>query len=125
MHFLGFLSRFTILIFSTSIISYDILVFLVCHTLCAQKIYPFLLRMFKSTCLKCKVCTELKPRFYRKSPETLIKATKPWEIISINFKSPLTGKNRYIFLVVDEFSRYPFDFECSNTTSSTVIDCLG
>ena len=30
-----------------------------------------------------------------------------------------------MFLVVDEFSRYPFAFACSNMTSSTVIHCLG
>ena len=66
---------------------------------------PFFLEDVKSTCLKCKVCAELKPRFYRKSPETLIKATKPWERISIDFKGPLIGKNRYIFLIVEEFGR--------------------
>ena len=86
---------------------------------------PFSLEDVKSTCLKCKICAEQKPRFYRKPQETLIKATKPWERISVDFKGPLSGKNTYMFLVVDEFSRYPFAFACSNMTSSTVIHCLG
>ena len=86
---------------------------------------PFSTENLKSTGLKCKVCSELKPRFYRKSPETLIRATKHWERIIIDFKGSLIGKNRFIFLVVDEFNRFPFTSACLNRTSCTVNHWLG
>ena len=41
----------------------------------------------------------------------------------MDFKRPVEGKNKYVLFVVDEFSRYPFAFPCSNI-SSTVIQCL-
>ena len=46
--------------------------------------------------------------------------------LNIDFKGPppSRGKNKYILTVVDEFSRYPFAFPCSNMKLSTVIDCL-
>ena len=37
----------------------------------------------------CKVCSELKPKFYRAETGTLIKATQPMERLSIYFKGPL------------------------------------
>ena len=48
------------------------------------------------------------------------------ERLSIDFKGPLpsSSKNKYILTVVDEFSRFPFAFPCSNMESRTVISCL-
>ena len=48
------------------------------------------------------------------------------ERLSIDFKGPLSSssKNKYILIVVDEFSRFPFAFPCSNMESGTVISCL-
>ena len=73
----------------------------------------------------CMVCCELKPKFIT-SQGTLIKATQPWERISLDFKGPLptASKNKYILTVVDEYSRMPFAFPCPNMYSSTVIKCL-
>ena len=56
----------------------------------------------------------------------LIKATKPFERLNIDFKGPLPSQdlNRYFLQVVDEFSRFPFVFPCPDMTASTVIKCL-
>ncbi|KER23840.1 hypothetical protein T265_14560, partial [Opisthorchis viverrini] len=73
----------------------------------------------------CKVCAELKPRFW-KSSGRLIKATQPFERLSLDFKGPLPSntRNRYLLTIIDEFSRFPFAFACADMTSATVIDCL-
>ena len=45
----------------------------------------------------------------------------------MDFKGPLPSKtkNHYIFTVVYEFSQFPFVFACIDTSSCTVISCLG
>ena len=85
---------------------------------------PYSTEDVKKACSNYRVCAELKPRFYKKPSETLTKSTRPWERISVDFKGPVEGKNRYILFVVDEFSRYPFAFACSNLSTSTAIQCL-
>jgi len=74
----------------------------------------------------CKACLELKPRFYNASSGHLIKATQPFERLSIDFKGPLPSntRNRYLLTIVDEYSRFPFAFPCSDMFTSTVIKCL-
>ena len=74
----------------------------------------------------CRVCAESKPKFYKANAGQLIKATMPFERLNVDFKRPLpsTNKNRYFLTVVDEYSRFPFIFPCSDMTSSTVIKCL-
>ena len=42
----------------------------------------------------------------------------------MDFKGPVKGPQPYLFIVVNEFSRYPFAFPCKNMTSQTVTDCL-
>jgi len=55
----------------------------------------------------------------------LIKATQPWERISIDFKGPLkSSRNPFPLVVVDEFSRFPFVFPCRDVSPKTVIACL-
>ena len=56
----------------------------------------------------------------------VIKATKPMERLSIDFKSPIENLNRnnYMLTVVDENSRFPFAFSSSNINAETVIKCL-
>ena len=91
-----------------------------------SKNLPFSLLDIKSVTSECRVCARVKPNFYKPENSGLIKSTQPWERINIDFKGPLPsqGKNRYILTVVDEYSRYPFAFPCSNTESSTVIKCF-
>ena len=75
----------------------------------------------KRVCRNCKICAKIRPRFYIKEEESLIKATRPWERISIDFKGPVPGPAPYIFIVTDEYSRYPFAFPCKDMSSATVI----
>ena len=44
--------------------------------------------------------------------------------LSVDFKGPFPGKNKYFLFVVDEFSRFPFAFPCKDMSSTTVISCL-
>ena len=74
----------------------------------------------------CRECAEVKPRYFKPEPARLIKSTQPFERLNLDFKGPLpsNNKNRYFLHVVDEFSRFPFVFPCSDLTSSTIIKCL-
>ena len=86
---------------------------------------PFSLNDVKTACSQCRTCAEIKPRFYKLEPQTLIKATQPWERVSIDFKGPITSREfPYMLTVVDEYSRFPFAFPCKDARSQTVISCL-
>ena len=87
---------------------------------------PYSLDDVKACIRSCKTCAEIKPQFFTPKGNRLIKATQPMERLNIDFKGPLpTGtKNAYFLCVVDEFSRYPFCFPCSDVSATTVIGCL-
>ena len=91
-----------------------------------SKNLPYSTEDVKRTCSGCRICTELKPQFYRLTSGTLIKATQPMERLSMDFKGLLlsASRNTYILTIVDEFSCSPFAFLCSNINSITVIKCL-
>ena len=74
----------------------------------------------------CKECAEVKPRYFKPEPSHLIKSTQPFERLNLDFKGPLpsTDKNKYFLHIVDEYSRFPFVFPCSDLTSQTVIKSL-
>jgi len=65
-----------------------------------------------------------KPRFFKPAPGTLIKATRPWERLSIDFKGHVRGPKPYLFVAIDEYSRFPFVFACSSMTTKTFAGCL-
>jgi len=50
-----------------------------------------------------------------------MKATRPWERLSMDFKGPVRGPKSHLLVIIDEHSRYPFVFPCKNTS---VIECL-
>ena len=74
----------------------------------------------------CRVCAEVKPKFFKPQKVPLIKATQAFERLNIDFKGPLPSvtKDHYILTITDEFSRFPFAFACPNIASKTVISCL-
>ena len=74
----------------------------------------------------CKICAEVKPRFFRPPLGKLIHATAPWQRISIDFIGPKANNtaNHYRFTLIDEHSRYPFTFPVRNQSLQTVIFCL-
>ena len=69
---------------------------------------PYALADVTKICKSCQSCSELKSKFYRPIPGKLIRATQPFERISVDFKGPLlkskTSKNRFILTIVDEIS---------------------
>ena len=54
----------------------------------------------------CSICNEIKPRFFKPVGQELIKATKPFERLAIDFKGPLSSisNNKFILTIVDEYS---------------------
>ena len=68
----------------------------------------------------------MKPKFSQRKQGTLIKAMKPMERLSIDFKGPVPSNapNKYLLVIIDEYSRFPFVFPCRDMTTSTVIECL-
>ena len=74
----------------------------------------------------CQVCSKMKPRFIKRAPQTLIKASQPFERLSIDFEGPLpsSSRNRYLLTVVVEYSRFHFAFPCADVAAATVIKHL-
>ncbi|XP_065679006.1 uncharacterized protein LOC136093720 [Hydra vulgaris] len=92
-----------------------------------SKNLPFSTEEVKRVCSNCQICSELKPKFYRSlNVCDLIKSIRPMDHLSIDFKGPLSSnsKNKYLFTVIDEYSRYPFAFPCPDISSTTVVKCL-
>ena len=91
-----------------------------------MKNMPYSVTDIKQVVSNCSVCCELKPRYLKKETQSLIKATRPFQCLDLDFKGPLpsTTENKYILTVVDEWSRFPFAFPVPNTNASTVISCL-
>jgi hypothetical protein len=87
---------------------------------------PYSLDDVQTVIKECKACAELKPQFFKPPAGRLITATRPWERLSMDFVGPLPTSNslKFILVVVDEFSRYPFAFACSDITSAVVIKHL-
>ena len=42
----------------------------------------------------------------------------------MDFKRPLKGKNPYMLIIIDEFSRFLFAFSCRNISTKTLMCCL-
>ena len=55
-----------------------------------------------------------------------MKAIKPFERISLDFKGPLpsSSSNVYLLVIINEYSRFPFCYPCPNMHTETVIKCL-
>ena len=87
---------------------------------------PFSQDQIKIVTNTCKSCMYLKPQFLR-NQGTLIKATAPFQRLSIDFKGPLpTSKkgNQYLLTLIDEYSRFPFAYPCPNMSSNSVTQCF-
>ena len=96
-----------------------------CHFVKSRNL-PYSVQEVKQIFANCRVCQELKPSFYRPPNSSLIKETQPFERISVDFKGPLpsTSHNKYLLTMIDEYSRFPFAFPCSDMTASTIIKCV-
>ena len=58
---------------------------------------PFSLEDVKTVLRRCRTCSEIKPKFV-KHDGTLIKATRPFERLSVDFKGPLPSSLTYLNL---------------------------
>ncbi len=83
---------------------------------------PYSIDDIKKMTASCK----LKQNFHHPPPGQLIRSTQPFERINMDFKGPLptSSKNKYILTIVDEYSRFPFAYPCSDISTSTVIKYL-
>ena len=89
------------------------------------KILPFSTTDVKRVVASCKICAEVKPVFFCQESGVLIKSTQPLKRICIDFKGPLPSSvNKYLLIVVDKYSRFPFAFPCKDMTTWTVTQCL-
>ena len=97
---------------------------------CSRKKYriplPYSVSEVGNVVAKCKVCSELRPNFHKPQMAHVIKATQPFERLSLDFKGPLptSSKNRYLLTIIDEYSGFPFGFACPNVNAKTIIFCL-
>ena len=96
------------------------------HHYIKTKNLPFSLQEVRDTVARCRICSEVKPRYLKPHSVPLIKATQPFERLSIDFKGPLPSayRNYYLLTVMDEYSRFPLAFPCRNMETRTVIRCL-
>ena len=87
---------------------------------------PYTLSEIREMTSSCKECSEVKPQFLNSHDAQFVKATQVFERLNIDFKGPLpsVSNNRYILTVIDEYSRFPFAFPCSDMTPNTIIQCL-
>ena len=89
--------------------------------------FPFSVEDVRKVIAACQTCATLKPRFYKPPPSPLIRALRPMDRVSIDFKGPLpttSSGNRYLLILVEEYSRFPFAIPCKDKSSLTVIRCL-
>ena len=88
-----------------------------------SKNLPYSVEEVRQVTRSCRICAECKPRFHNLAKTQLVKATRPFERLNLDFKGPLpsTDRNHYFLNIVDEYSRFPFVFPCSNVTTATVI----
>ena len=91
-----------------------------------QRNLPFSLDQVRQVVRSCTVCAEIKPQFFKPESVHLIKATCPFEQLSLNFKGslPSTNQNRFLITIIDEYSRFPFAFSCRDTSAKSIISGL-
>ena len=87
---------------------------------------PYSMEDVKRVTSNCRICAELKPAFFKPSNPPLVKAVRPFERLSMDFKGPLPSatNNKYFLTIVDEYSRFPFAFPCPDMSAPTVKNCL-
>ena len=88
---------------------------------------PFSFDDVKNVMKACTDYSEVKVKFLKpKDNFNLIKATKPFERISLDFKGLLltTSGNKYMLVIIDEYLRFSFVYACKNLNASTIIEKL-
>ena len=91
-----------------------------------QRNLPFSLDQVRQVVRSCTACAEIKPQFFKPETVHLIKATCPFEQLSLDFKRslPSTNQNRFLITIIDEYSRFPFAFSFRDTSAKSIISGL-
>ena len=91
-----------------------------------SKNLPFSVEDVRRTVSTCRICQYCKPRFYRPRNSGIIKATQPMERLNLDFKVPLPSlsKNKYLLVMIDEYSRFPFAVPATDVSTSSTISAL-
>ena len=92
-----------------------------------SKNLPFSVEEVRAVTRSCSICAQCKPQFYKNSQQNhLIKSTRPYERLNVDFKGPLetTNKNKYFLHIIDEWSRFPFVFPCPDVSTKSVIQAF-
>ena len=92
-----------------------------------SKNLPYSIEEVRAVTRSCSICAQCKPQFYKNSVQNhLIKSTRPFERLNVDFKGPLdsTNKNKYFLHIIDEWSRFPFVFPCPDVSAKSVIQAL-
>ena len=88
----------------------------------------FTLNDIRQMTQSCKTCLECKPKFHKPPLGKIIRATRPFERLGIDIVGPkepsAQSQSRYLFTVIDEYSRFPFAFCLKSITSDSIIKCL-
>ena len=62
-----------------------------------SKNFNYSIQEVHNVCFECKKCFLLKPNFYTKSDESLMKTFQPQHRISVDFKGPLKSSKYFFF----------------------------
>ena len=85
---------------------------------------PYSFEKVKTMVKSWRDCAKIKATFYKpESSQHLIKATRRFGRICMDFKGPVafTTENKYLLIMVDEFSRFSFVYPCVDMRASTII----
>ncbi|MEL7308806.1 MAG: RNase H-like domain-containing protein, partial [Pseudomonadota bacterium] len=90
---------------------------------------PFSLADVRELNDKCTTCRECKPRFYSPTSKgVLIQAMRPFERLNMDIVGPKPAAKgtgaRFLLVIIDEYSRFPFAFALTEITSQSIIRCL-
>ena len=80
----------------------------------------------KKVCSSSRICVEVKAHFYIPPKGTLIKATRPIERLSIDFKEaiPSVTSNMYLLVVIDKYLWFLFGLPYPNLHTTMIIKAL-
>ena len=87
---------------------------------------PFSVEDIRSMIKQCTICQQCKPSFYNPVDSHIVKATKPFKRLNIEFMGPLPSatKNVYMLTIADEYSRFHCVYPCPATDTNTATSCL-
>ena len=87
---------------------------------------PYSMEDVKKMTANCRTCATVKPQFYRPEAAHVIKSTRAFERLAIDFKGTPSSSlgHTSILTIVDEYSRFPFAYPCKDLGSATVIRIL-